>query len=79
MLEKAKENKKLERSEEPWKIDKIMEAIHGLSMSQGFYGRLERNILEAKEENPETYEAWKNDVEAQEFHDVLDMVMYFEC
>jgi hypothetical protein len=49
----------------------IINAIMSLSRSQGFYGRLLRDI----EQNPKILE----DLEQQKFNDVLDMVLYLEC
>ena len=51
--------------------EQIIEAIKELSYSQGFYGRL----LRAIEENPSILD----ELEAQHFGDVVDMVMFIEC
>ena len=51
--------------------EQIMNAIRELAMSQGFYGRLLRQI----DENPEILDELEN----QHFKDVVDMVMYIEC
>lgn len=51
--------------------DQILGAIKSLAMSQGFYGRLLRNI----NENP----AILDELEKQNFKDSLDMVLYLEC
>lgn len=50
--------------------EEILENIKMLSISQGFYGRL----LDAIEED----ETILDDLEAQHFKDVVDMVMYIE-
>jgi hypothetical protein len=50
--------------------EEILSAIRTLAMSQGFYGRL----LEAIEENEEILD----DLVAQNFGDVVDLVMYIE-
>lgn len=50
--------------------DQILEAIRTLSYSQGSYGRLYEYILE----NNEILE----ELEKQNFKDVLDMVLYLE-
>ena len=49
------------------------EAIHGLSFSQGFYGRLERQLNEASEEDLKALAE-----SLPEFKDVLDVVMSCE-
>ena len=50
--------------------EQILSAIRTLAMSQGFYGRL----LEAIENNEEILD----ELVAQNFGDVVDMVMYIE-
>jgi hypothetical protein len=50
--------------------EEILSVIRTLAMSQGFYGRL----LEAIEENEEILD----DLVAQNFGDVVDLVMYIE-
>ena len=60
------------------KMDKILDEIWGLSHSQGFYGRLYRDIMELQKEDPEAYEEYKKELESQHFQNTLDMVLYFE-
>ena len=60
------------------KRDEILENIIGLSYSQGFYGRLYRNLMELKHNAPQEYEAIMSEMEAQEFKDLLDLVVYIE-
>lgn len=57
----------------------ILNAIKDLSCSQGFYGRLLARILEVKEYDPDAYENLMEELEAQNFSDPVDMVLYFEC
>lgn len=59
-------------------MSEILNAIHDLSQSQGFYGRLLRDLLQLKKNDPERYEAVKQELEAQKFGDTVDMVLYFE-
>ena len=47
-----------------------------LAQSQGFYGRLLRNIDEMDEEDRE--KVW-SDLESQNFKDAVDLIMYIEC
>lgn len=61
------------------KMNQIMDLITELSYSQGFYGRLRRDILELKENDPFTYEAIVNDWESRNFKDSLDFILYIEC
>lgn len=59
-------------------IEQIMAAIRSLAESQGFYGRLYNELWEMQTNDPEKWEEVKNTLEAQNFNDTLDMVMYFE-
>lgn len=59
-------------------IEEIMSAIRSLAGSQGFYGRLYNELLEMQTNDPDRWEEVKNTLEAQNFNDTLDMVMYFE-
>ena len=57
------------------KRDEIREVFEQLAMSQGFYGRLLRQIDEADEEARERF--WE-DLEEQNFKDSLDLILYIE-
>lgn len=59
-------------------IEQIMAAIRSLAQSQGYYGRLYNELWEMQTNDPEKWEEVKNTLEAQNFNDTLDMVMYFE-
>ena len=56
------------------------QAIRGtfemLAQSQGFYGRLLRDIDEMDEEDQERFLA---DLESQNFKDAVDLILYIEC
>ena len=54
--------------------EQILEAIRDLAKSQGFYGRLLYNI----ETDPEGAERVLDNLEAQNFKDVIDLVLYLE-
>lgn len=56
----------------------ILDAIAMLANSQGFYGRLLRAIQELRDEDEERYEELMENLEAQNFGDTVDMVLYFE-
>lgn len=51
--------------------EQILEVIKQLSYSQGFYGRLLREIIA----NPSILD----ELEAQNFSDDIDLIMYLEC
>lgn len=55
--------------------NEIRNTIETLAKSQGFYGRVLNAIDEAEPERQE--EIW-NTLEAQNFTDSVDLVMYFE-
>lgn len=57
------------------KMNQIMDTIKMLSMSQGFYGRLYRQIMEL---DAEDYDRVAEELESQNFSDAVDMVLYFE-
>lgn len=59
-------------------IEEIMAAIRSLAGSQGYYGRLYNELREMQTNDPEKWEEVKNTLEAQNFNDTLDMVLYFE-
>lgn len=56
-------------------FEECLDTIKELSYSQGFYGRLYRDIMELEEEQ---LEELKKTLEAQKFTDSLDLIMYIE-
>lgn len=58
------------------KRDEIMSLFRSLARSQGFYGRLVRNIESA---TPDEQEEFWQEMEAQNFTDTLDVILYIEC
>lgn len=61
-----------------FEFDDVINIIDTLSHSQGFYGRLLRDIYELKKYEPEMFMMFVNEIESQNFTNVLDIVMYFE-
>lgn len=59
-------------------IEQVVDVIEMLSYSQGFYGRLLDEIMYIEENEPAKYEVFKNIIEAQEFKDPVDVVLFFE-
>lgn len=59
-------------------IEQILAAIRSLAESQGSYGRLYNELWEMQTNDPDQWEEVRNTLEAQNFKDSLDMVMYFE-
>ena len=56
----------------------VLEVIQQLSHSQGFYSRLLEVIEDVHENDPEKFEQFKQGVEAQNFKDSVDVVLFFE-
>ena len=54
----------------------VLDIIRDLSHSQGFYKRLYDNIMDLQ---PEAFKDFKEVIEAQNFKDSVDVVMFFEC
>ena len=61
-----------------FEFDDVIDIIDTLSHSQGFYGRLLRDIYELKRYEPEMFMMFVDEIESQNFTNVLDIVMYFE-
>lgn len=59
-------------------IEQILGVLSGLAKSQGSYGRLLDEIRDSKRENPEAYEEWARGMEAKNFADTLEVVLFFE-
>lgn len=59
-------------------IEQVVDVIEMLSYSQGFYGRLLDEIMYIEENEPRKYEVFKQIIEAQEFTDPVDVVLFFE-
>ncbi len=60
------------------KIEEIRQAIKQLAQSQGFYGRLDRTLTEIETEDTARYTQIVAEFEAQNFKDVVDLVLYLE-
>jgi hypothetical protein len=61
-----------------FEFNDVIDIIDTLSHSQGFYGRLLRDIYELKKYEPEMFAMFVNEIESQNFTNTLDIVMYFE-
>ena len=58
--------------------DDVIDIIITLSYSQGFYGRLLRDLEELRNEDEEAWERFVGIVEDKEFTSALDVVLFFE-
>ena len=56
----------------------ILSIVTGLARSQGFYGRVLREIQEREQEDPKAYAKWCKEIEALNFTDTLEVVRFFE-
>ena len=56
----------------------LLNIIIELSYSQGFYGRLYRELMEIKEQEIETYKEIIKEWESQNFTTTLDFILYLE-
>lgn len=65
--------------DETMKMNEILDAISSLANSQGFYGLLLCDLMEAKKNDPEWYGEIKRELEEKKFGSVVDMVLFFEC
>ena len=61
-----------------FEFNDVIEILDRLSHSQGFYGRLLRDIYELKKYEPEMFAMFVDEIESQNFTNTLDIVMYFE-
>lgn len=59
-------------------FDDVLNVISELAYSQGFYGRLLRDIYELMEYEPERFDMFVEEIESADFRSPLDVVMYFE-
>lgn len=58
--------------------EEILDTIKSLSHSQGFYQRIYDAMEELKQNDPEQYELFMKNLEAQDFKDEVDLVLFFE-
>ena len=61
------------------KMKEIKETIKLLASSQGFYGRLWGSKETMEKMFPQDYEKLAEELESQNFENVVDLVMYIEC
>ncbi len=60
------------------KREEILRLFKSLSKSNGYYGRLVKDLEELKEINPKSYEDIMIDLENQNFQTPLDVVLFVE-
>ena len=60
------------------KIEQILEIILELSYSQGFYGRLYADLMDIKDTDEIAWSSIVETLEAQDFKEPLDLILYLE-
>lgn len=60
------------------KEKELLNIIIEFSYSQGFYGRLYRDLMELKEQDIKTYKEIIKEWESQNFTTTLDFILYLE-
>lgn len=60
------------------KMADLLNVIQELACSQGFYGRLYRDLMELKEDDEIAYSELVEEWESQNFTDSLDFILYLE-
>lgn len=58
--------------------EQVIDVIKMLSQSQGFYGRLLEEIMYIEENDPMSFEVFKDMIEKEEFENPVDVVLFFE-
>ncbi len=60
------------------KWNDIVNVFRELACSQGFYGRLLRNLQELEDNDPDQFARVVGHFEAQNFQDAVDVVLFVE-
>ena len=71
--------KKPQSKENGMNCQQIMDYIEKLGHAQGFYIRLHANLKTMERDDPDTFNRTMKELEARNFHDPVDLVMYLEC
>lgn len=58
--------------------DDILDVVRAMATTQGFYGRLLESLLSARESDPDAYDAFMTNLEAQNLRDAADLCIYLE-
>lgn len=61
-----------------YSVEQVIEVVEMLSQSQGFYGRLLEEIKYIEENDPMSFEVFKDMIEKEEFENPVDVVLFFE-
>lgn len=58
--------------------EEIRAVFRELAKSQGAYGRIEESLSDMEAKNPKVYEDFMAHLEAQNFKDPVDLILYLE-
>lgn len=61
-----------------YSVEQVIEVVEMMAQSQGFYGRLLRDIMYMKENEQDKFEEFKELIELMGFENPVDVVMFFE-
>lgn len=61
-----------------YKMEQILDLIKSLSCSQGFYGRLYRDLMMLRSDDLDAYNEVVEELESQNFTSDLDVILYLE-
>lgn len=61
-----------------YSVEQVIEVVEMLANSQGFYGRLLKDIMYMKENEQDKFEEFKELIELMGFENPVDVVMFFE-
>ena len=61
-----------------YSVEQVIEVVEMMSHSQGFYGRLLKDIMYMKEFEPDKFEEFKELIELMGFENPVGVVMFFE-
>lgn len=61
------------------KINEILDVVRDLAQSQGLYGRILAYWEELMENAPDEWIEIANELEAQNFKNTVDFILYVEC
>lgn len=61
-----------------YSVEQVIEVVEMMAQSQGFYGRLLKDIMYMKENDVDKFEEFKELIELMGFENPVDVVMFFE-
>ena len=61
-----------------YSVEQVIEVVEMMAQSQGFYGRLLRDIQYMQEFEKDKFEEFKELIELMGFENPVDVVMFFE-